>query len=86
MFIEELVQSVAYLIALLVIGFFVVAFLVNIFLIIKQKLIDWFGSELKNSNANVRKAYVMKLDDDKLLKNVALTLLCKNSPASLSRG
>lgn len=33
---------------------------------------DWFGSELKNSNVNVRKAYVMKLDDEEVLKNVAL--------------
>ncbi|SDA48773.1 hypothetical protein SAMN02910315_00849 [Methanobrevibacter millerae] len=39
---------------------------------LKEKLINVFGSELKNTDERVRKAYVMKLDDEELLKKVAL--------------
>lgn len=73
MFFEQLVQSIAFLIAVLVLGFFAVVILIIVLLRIKQKLIDWFGSELKNSNVNVRKAYVMKLNDEEVLKKVALS-------------
>lgn len=39
---------------------------------IKEKLINAFGSELRHTDERVRKAYVMKLDDEALLKDVAL--------------
>lgn len=38
----------------------------------KEKVINVFGSELKNTDERVRKAHVMKMDDDELLKKVAL--------------
>ena len=66
----------------LIVYFFL--FIIAIFLFaaaiyrIKEKFIDKFGNELKNSDEQVRKAYVMKLDDEKLLKEVALTDLSED--------
>ncbi|WP_407421027.1 hypothetical protein [Methanobrevibacter sp.] len=39
---------------------------------LKEKLINAFGSELGHTDERVRRAYVMKLDDEDMLKNVAL--------------
>lgn len=39
---------------------------------LKEKLINAFGSKLRHTDERVRKAYVMKLDDENLLKNVTL--------------
>lgn len=70
--ITELVQSIAWLIAVLFLALIFCMTIISIFLRIKRKFIDLFGHELKNSDANVRKAYVMKSNDDEVLKKVAL--------------
>lgn len=63
---------------------YIFLFLIAIFLSaaaiyrIKEKFIDKFGNELKNSDEQIRKAYVMKLDDEELLKEVALTDLSED--------
>lgn len=70
--IGELFVSICWFIAcsfLLVVG--VIVFL-SFLIFLKEKLINAFGSELKNTDERIRKAYVMKLDDERLLKNVAL--------------
>ena len=56
----------------MVLGFFVVLLILAACSYIKEKLTDRFGHELKNTDKNVRKAYVMKLDDGLQLKDVAL--------------
>lgn len=45
---------------------------------LKEKLINAFGNELRNTDERVRKAYVMKLDDEGMLKNVALNDLSED--------
>ena len=65
-------QELFMLIAFLVLGFFVVLLILAACSYIKEKLTDRFGHELKNTDKNVRKAYVMKLDDGLQLKDVAL--------------
>ncbi len=45
--------------------------LMNLFSKIKRKLTDCFGHELDNSDEKIRMAYVMKLDDEELLKEIA---------------
>lgn len=64
------------LICWLIVGSFLFIFgaivLLVILMLLKEKVINVFGSELKNTDTRVRKAYVMKLDDEELLKKVAL--------------
>lgn len=55
-----------------VIGIPICVAVAALFIKIKRILTDWFGHELKNSDVNVRKAYIMKSDDEKMLKQVAL--------------
>ena len=73
MILEQLVQLVVYSIIWLFIAIVVVVFLADAYLKVKRKLTDMFGHELKNSNDNVRMAYVMKLNDEEMLKKVALS-------------
>lgn len=73
MILEELMQLIFYSIIWFFIAIFAIVFLVWAFLDVKKKLTDMFGHELKNRNANVRKAYVMKLNDEEMLKKVALS-------------
>ena len=65
-------QELFMLIAFLVLGFFAVLLILAACSYIKEKLTDRFGHELKNTDKNVRLAFVMKLDDELKLKNVAL--------------
>ena len=73
MIIEELIPLIVYSIIWFFIALFAVVFLAAAYLKVKRKLTDMFGHELKNRNANVRKAYVMKLNDEEMLKKVALS-------------
>lgn len=50
-----------------------VMILLAVFSFLKEKFLNIFGHPLKNTDENVRKAYVMKSNDEELLKNVALT-------------
>lgn len=50
-----------------------VMLLLAVFSFLKEKFLNIFGHPLKNTDENVRKAYVMKSNDEELLKNVALT-------------
>lgn len=55
--------------------FFIIGLMVLLacFSFLKEKFLNIFGHPLKNTDENVRKAYVMKSNDEELLKNVALT-------------
>lgn len=61
------------LVAFLFFGMIAVIWILAAISYIKEKLVDRFGHELKNTNADIRKAYVMKSDDETLLKEIALT-------------
>lgn len=70
---EYFVQFIIYSIIFLFFAICAVVFLCWAVIDVKRKLTDMFGHELKNRNANVRKAYVMKLNDEEMLKKVALS-------------
>lgn len=66
--IQEIIMFIVYL-------FFGIIFLILVMVAcsrIKQKLVDLFGHELKNTDKNVRKAYAMKLTDENQLKDIIL--------------
>lgn len=65
-------QELFMLIAFLFFGMLAVILTLALISYIKEKLVDRFGHELKNTNEDIRKAYVMKSDDENLLKEIAL--------------
>lgn len=67
--IVELIKSVFLLIVLVPA---VIVAVLAAFSYAKEKLVDRFGHPLKNTDKNVRKAYVMKSNDEYQLKNVVL--------------
>ena len=68
----ELISGIVKVIFCLFVLVCVIVWLIGLFSRIKVKLTDRFGHELKNTDENIRKAYVMKLDDEELLKEIAL--------------
>ena len=71
--IGELIVAICWFVAYLFFFVIAVVLLMAAFSFLKEKLTNLFGHPLKNTDEKVRKAYVMKLNDEELLKKVALT-------------